>query len=132
MQLAAGIVVAIFGLFLIGLAALCVFRSPAAERFLSGFAASAKAHFTEHTIRFIVGAAFIVSSPSTIFPSLFLIFGWVLVVTSAILLLLPWRWHREYAKWAVPLVLLRLWLFALGSLTLGVIVVYGLTGFLWK
>ncbi|QQS40612.1 MAG: hypothetical protein IPM63_14760 [Acidobacteriota bacterium] len=129
MQLAAGIVVAFFGLFLIGLAALCVFRRPAAERFLSGFAASAKAHFTEHTIRFIVGAAFIVSSPSTIFPPLFLIFGWVLVVTSAILLVLPWRWHREYAKWAVPMVLRRLRLFAFGSLALGAFILYGLSRF---
>ena len=128
MQFIAGIVVAAFGLFLIGLAALCIFRRSAAERFLSGFASSARAHFTEHTIRFIVGAAFVISAPSTVFPSLFLIFGWVLVVTSAVLLVLPWRWHREYARRTVPIVLRWLWAFAFSSLALGLFVLYGLTG----
>jgi len=125
--LAAGFIVALFGLFLIGLAILCVFRKQAAERFLSGFASSARAHFTEHSIRFLVGVAFVLFSPSMWYPQVFNVFGWILIVTSAVLLVLPWAWHREYARRTVPTVLRILWLFAIGSLALGVFVFYGLS-----
>jgi len=33
---------------------------------------------------------------------LFTLFGWILLGTSALLLLVPWRWHRHFAARAVP------------------------------
>lgn len=126
-DLTAGIIVALFGLFLIGLGTLCVVRRPAAERFLLGFASSARAHFAEHSIRLLVGFALVLYSPSMWYPSVFRIFGWILTATSAVLLVLPWQWHREYARRTVPTVLRILWLFAVGSFVLGIFVLYGLS-----
>jgi len=127
LQFISGTIVALFGFFLIGLAALCVVRRSAAERFLSGFANSAKAHFTEHTIRLAAGLGFVLHSSEMSHPLAFRIFGWVLVATSVVLLVLPWKWHREYARRTMPLVLKRIRLFAVGAFALGVFVLYGLS-----
>lgn len=124
---ASGIIVALFGLFLIGLGGLCVVRRPAAERFLSGFASSAKTHFTEHLIRLVVGIGFVLHSPSMWYPTVFNVFGWILIVSSAVLLVLPWKWHREYARRTVPQVLKLIYLFAVGAFALGIFVMYGLS-----
>ena len=37
------------------------------------------------------------------YPDLFRLFGWLIIVTAAALPLLPWRWHYEFGKWAIPL-----------------------------
>jgi hypothetical protein len=127
LNLAAGMTVAAFALFLIALAALCVFQRPRAERFLSKFASSAKAHFTEQILRMVAGVALILFSASMWFSAVFWLFGWLLVITSIGLLVLPWRWHREYASWAVPWVLRRIWLMAIGALALGAFIFYGIS-----
>jgi hypothetical protein len=127
LNFAAGLVVAAFGLFLIALAAACVFQRRFAERFLSKFASSAKVHFTEQILRVIAGAALIIISPSMWFSTFFWLFGWILVVTSVGLMLVPWKWHREYAKWTVPWAIRRMWLFALGAFGLGALLYYGLS-----
>lgn len=127
MQFIAGTTVGAFGLFLLGLGALCILDREAAGRFLSGFASSAKAHFIEHSVRLAVGVGMVLYSSSMWQPMVFRVFGWVLIVTSAVLLVLPWKWHRAYARRTVPAVLRMLWLFAAGSLVLGAFVLYGLS-----
>jgi hypothetical protein len=46
-------------------------------------------------------------------------FGWVLLLTTACLLLVPWRWHRRLAQHAVPLFTRYITLVGVVSLALG-------------
>ena len=45
----------------------------------------------------------VIFAPSMWYADLFKLFGWLIVVTAVALLLLPWRWHYEFGKWAIPL-----------------------------
>lgn len=99
------------------------FVAPAkAQGFLLGFAATAPAHCLELALRLLVGAAFVQRAPMMLFSQAFGIFGWVLIVTSACLLALPWRWHQRFARHVVPLALRRLALVALASFAGGALV----------
>jgi hypothetical protein len=127
MEVLSGVLVVAFGLFLIGLAVLIAIKPLLAERFLRAFASSARAHYVEQALRLIAGGATVIFAPSMWYPDLFRLFGWLIVVTAAMLLLLPWRWHYEFAKWAIPLVIRHRKPFALGALALGMLVFYGVS-----
>lgn len=58
-KILSGVVILFFCLFLIGLAIMIVFKPQRAERFLSSYASSARAHFTEQIGRLVVGTAFV-------------------------------------------------------------------------
>jgi len=103
------------GLFLMGLALALVARPRTASRFVLGFAGSAGAHHAEMGVRALAGWAFIRHAPGMAFPRVFLGFGWILLVTTALLLLLPWRWHRSFARKTVPVALERSALLALAA-----------------
>ena len=128
MKLLSGIIVVGFGLYLIGLAVVIASKPLLAERFLKSFASSARAHYTEQASRLIVGAAIIILAPSMWYPDLFEGFGWLIIITTVGLLLVPWQWHHKFAKWAIPLTIRHLRLFALGALALGTLILYGVSG----
>jgi len=119
-----GVVVVGFGLFLIGLAALIHATPSRAEEFLRAFASSAQAHYTEQGIRLIVGAAIVTFASSMQFPELFKLFGWIIIVSTAGLLLIPWRWHNKFANLVMPPVFRRMRLFALCAFALGGFILY--------
>lgn len=96
MNVLAGALVVAFGSFLIGLAGLIATNPQIAERFLRGFASSARAHYAEQALRLTVGGATVIFAPSMWYPDLFRLFGWLLVVPAVALLLLPWRWHHAF------------------------------------
>ncbi len=102
---AAFFLILLFGLYLLVLAALLVFSPERGKGFLLGFASSALTHYLELGLRIIVGAAFVVYSPKMLFPTVFLVFGWMLIGTSAVLALMPWQWHNHFAKLSLPRVL---------------------------
>ncbi len=125
MNLIAGSVVVTFGLCLIGFAVVIVIKPLAAERFLNSFAGSARAHYTEQTIRLLAGIGLVVFAPSMWHPEVFSVFGWLIVVTAVALLLVPWQWHHRFGKWAIPLATRNLKLYAVGVFTLGSFILYG-------
>jgi hypothetical protein len=127
MEVLSGMLVVAFGVFLVGLAALIAIRPRLAERFIRSFASSARAHYAEQALRLIAGGALVMFAPSMWYPGVFRLFGWLIVVTAVALLLLPWRWHYEYGKWAIPLVIRHMKLFALGAVALGLLVFYGVS-----
>jgi hypothetical protein len=127
MELLSGILVVAFGAFLIGLAVLIVIKPQLAARFLRSFASSARAHYAEQALRLIAGGAMVIFAPSMWYPDLFRLFGWLIVVTAVALLLLPWRWHYEFSKRAIPLVIRHMKLFAVGAVALGILVFYGVS-----
>ena len=64
----AGAIVAASGLWLVGLATM-IFAAPVrAERFIRGFASSARTHYAEQSLRLIAGVAIIIFAPEMRFP----------------------------------------------------------------
>ena len=112
-------VVLLAGLYFVALGTVSLVRPADANRFLLGFAGSARVHYVELLLRLLVGGAFIFSAPRMLFSEIFGLFGWVLVVTTVGLLLIPWRWHRLFAQRTVPAVTRYIALIGLASLALG-------------
>ena len=118
------VVIFSFCMFLIGLAGLIVFKPRRAEIFLSSYASSARAHYTEQLARMLVGIAFVVLAPSMWYSDLLTLFGWILIVTTAGLLLVPWKWHHRFGEWAIPLTLRYMPIYSLGAFVLGILILY--------
>jgi hypothetical protein len=124
----AEIVVVLFALFLVGLASVAFAKPAIAERFFSAFASSARTHYTEQAFRLLLGASLVVLSPAMWQANLFRIVGWIIVVSSVGLLLIPWQWHHRFGQRVMPLVLRHLRLYAAGLTAFGVFL---LVGILW-
>jgi hypothetical protein len=120
-----GLVVVGAGLFLVGLALMIIVRPRLAERFLASFASSARAHYTEQGLRLVAGLAMIRFAPLMWLPDLFRVFGWLIAITSAGLLLMPWQWHHKLAILVMPLLIRRQKVIAIGACTLGALILYG-------
>jgi hypothetical protein len=118
--------VLVAGIYLVVLGVGSVARPERARRFLASFANSVQAHFLELFVRFVIGFALILSAPQMRFPGLFVVSGWVLVGTTLVLLAIPWRWHRRFARWSVPLATRSMPLFAIGPFAAGVLVLASL------
>ncbi len=113
-----------FAGFLLLQGVMALVRPARVRAFLGHFAGSARAHFTEMFLRVVVGLAFLCFAPFSARPMLFEAFGMVLLVTTVLLLFVPWRVHRRFASWAVPLATRHMAPYALGSLALGMAVVH--------
>lgn len=119
---AAAAIVSLAGIYLLVLGAVSLFWPSQATRFLLGFAGSAWTHYSELLARAAVGAALLLHAPQMLLASVFAAVGWVLLATTAALLLVPWRWHRRFAAWAVPQAIQHIALIGLASLAMGGIV----------
>jgi uncharacterized protein YjeT (DUF2065 family) len=123
---AAGILVALTGVYLVALGVAAWLRPARVSRFLAAFASSPAIHYLEQALRITAGVALVLAAPQMRHALLVAAFGWVLVVTSLALLAVPWRWHRRFARWAVPLALRHLRLFAVAGLMLGLLLLTAL------
>lgn len=74
-----------------------------AQRFLLGFAESPRVHYLELMLRLIVALALLLHAPLMPYSQIFLGCAWVVLGTTLILLLLPWQWHRTFARRTVPI-----------------------------
>ena len=122
----AGIIVVATSLWLVGFAILIVVTPSRAKRFLRSFASSARAHYTEQVLRLIAGVGIVAFSAQMRFPEILSAFGWLIVVTSTGLLLVPWRWHHRFGQWAIPLAIRYIYLYAIGSFALGTVILIAL------
>ncbi len=112
------------GIYFVCLASVAFARPGVARRFLESFAGTRLVHFLEMFIRIIVGAAFVLHAPLMKFSGVFSVFGWVLIVTTVILSFVPWKLHRRFAEWSVPLATKRMMLVALGSYIAGLFILF--------
>lgn len=112
-------IVALAGAYLLVLGAMSLLAPSRASRFLLGFAGSRTKHYAELFLRFALGAAFVLHAPRMLLSDVFNLFGWVLLVTTACLLLLPWRWHHRFARQAVSRATRHIALIGVASSALG-------------
>jgi len=126
MSVVAAVVVVVFGLALITFTGVAFAKPARAERFLMAFATSARTHYVEQGSRILVGAALVVVSSTMWQPTVFWLLGWALVVSSAALICVPWRWHDRLGERVRPMLVRYLKLYAVGALALGVLLLYGL------
>jgi hypothetical protein len=113
-------------LFFVSLGGASLMAPARARMFLLAFAGSRSKHYAELALRFIVGGAFVLSAPRLLSPVIFSAFGWVLLGTTAVLLLVPWRWHQRFAQRFVPEALRFLPLIGVCSLILGVLIIFAI------
>ncbi|MBX9855338.1 MAG: hypothetical protein K2Y26_07425 [Gemmatimonadaceae bacterium] len=88
--------------YLVVLGGSALFRPALARQFLRGFATTQTLHFLELALRIVAGGAFIMSAPRLALGDAVAALGWVLVGTSLVLALIPWRLHQRFAAWSVP------------------------------
>ncbi len=117
-------VVVLAGAYLLVLGAASLFVPARASRFLLGFASSASAHFMEMFLRLAVGAALVIFAPRMSLSRAFNLFGWVLLVTTACLLIVPWRWHHRFARQVVPIFTRYISLIGVVSLAIGGLILW--------
>lgn len=96
-ELLAYTLVVLAAIYLLWLGVVSFLRPAYAANFLNGFASSARAHYLEISLRLVVGTAMVLASSRLQFSSAFHLFGWVLVLSSVVLLLIPWQWHHRFA-----------------------------------
>ena len=125
MSVTAAFVVVAFGLALIGFSGVAFARPAIAERFVAAFASSARTHYAEQVVRVLVGAALVVRSPVMWQPGVFWLVGWAIVVSSAVLLCVPWQWHHRLGGRLLPLLVRHLRLYAAGAFVFGALLIYG-------
>jgi len=118
------VVVLLFAFHMVALAVVAFANPALASKYLLGFAASAFAHYIELLLRILIGGAFLLRAPGMLFPGFFELFGWIFLITTAGLLLVPWQWHRAFARRAVPYAVRSLGLVAVSSLLAGGFVFY--------
>ena len=121
MSVVAAVVVVVFGLALITFTGVAFAKPARAERFLMAFATSARTHYVEQAFRILVGAALVVVSSTMWQPTVFWLLGWALVVSSAALICVPWRWHDRLGERVRPMLVRYLRLYAIGACALGVL-----------
>lgn len=124
-EVAALTLAACAGLFFVSLGATSLVAPSRVGRFLLGFADSPQKHYAELAIRLVVGGAFVLAAPRMVAPGAFAFFGWLLLGTTACLLLIPWQWHHRFASSAVPRALSFLPLIGVSSLAIGAFVLWG-------
>ena len=112
------ILVAVAAFFLL-LGLISLVRPIHARRFLLGFAASAPKHYAELAARLVVGGAMLIVAPHTIHSAALTAFGWLLIVTTAAMAIVPWRVHRRFTEAAVPQALRFLPMIGVTSVVLG-------------
>src|SRR5690349_11170011 len=103
MQGVALVLVTIAGVWLIGIALLMAIRPSYCLHLLHVMRARLEAsdwrlQLAEQTMRIVAGAALIISAPASRSPALLSVFGWMIVVSSVLILMLPIRWHGAFGS----------------------------------
>ncbi len=113
------VILILVGVYFIALGVTSLFAPAKAKAFLLGFAGSPFKHYLELALRLVVGGSILVQAPHLIYPGAFTLFGWILIVTTVCLLLVPWKWHRRFAEKAVPIAVGYLPIIGVASFALG-------------
>lgn len=120
-----GFMVHLFVLFLLIMGILCFTHPSAIKDFFDIFASTQQVHFIEQLIRLVVGIALVGFAPMMIYSGFFQAFSWLIIVTSLLLMVLPWQWHQKFAQQVMPYVKNHLQLYGVLSFLVAGMIFYG-------
>lgn len=126
MLVVAKVIVAVVTIYFLVLGAIALVRPANARAFLLGFADSAIKHYAELIARMLVGGALLLVARESVHSEALSAFGWLLVGTTALMALVPWRVHDRFARSAVPAALRFLPLIGIGSVIAGTLLLWAL------
>jgi hypothetical protein len=115
------VIVAIYFLVL-GVVALV--RPAKARGFLLGFADTACKHYAELVARLLVGGSLLLVAEGSAYSTAIKPFGWILLISTAFMALVPWRLHGRFTQSAVPKALRLLPLMGTTSLLAGALLLW--------
>jgi hypothetical protein len=127
LSLLATLVVIVSAFLLIGFAVTAYARPKLAEDFLMSFASSPRTHYLEQTFRLVLGTSIVVLAPTMWQTTVFSVLGWSLVVSSIVLILLPWKVHHRFGERVLPTLVRHMTLFALGVFAFGAVLLFALS-----
>lgn len=119
MLVVAKAIVVVIAIFFLMLGAVALVRPPIARGFLLGFASNALKHYVELLTRILVGSSLLLIARNSAYSTVLSVFGWLLIVTTAFMVLIPWRFHHRFTQSAVPKALRFLPLIGITSLAFG-------------
>lgn len=123
----AKVIIILFGLFLIGVGFLMLFKPLRALSVLRKAGSTNFINYAEITIRMIPAAALVIYADFSKFPEIYKIFGSFMIGTSLVLYFVPRRLHHNYAlKCAEILKPIYVQLIAPISFLFGYLVIYGI------
>ena len=104
LQSAALILVTAAGLWLVGVGVLMALRAHYCLELFKRMTASLEAsnwrlQIIEQGLRIVAGAALVLRAPASKLPVIFDVAGWLLIATSALILVAPIRLHAAYGRW---------------------------------
>jgi hypothetical protein len=89
--------VILFGLFIIYVGILMLFAPKKARETLRKMASTNLINYTEITLRMIPAIGLILYSDYSKYPIAFKVYGWLMLVTSIVLYLIPREWHHGFS-----------------------------------
>jgi hypothetical protein len=119
MLVVAKAIVVVVAIFFLVLGAVALVRPQIARGFLLGFASNALKHYAELLARILVGGSLLLIARNSAYYTVLSAFGWLLIVTTAFMALVPWRFHHRFTQSAVPKALRFLPLIGITSLAIG-------------
>ena len=124
MLVVAKAIVLLASLFFLALGAVSLVRPAIARSFLLGFANTALKHYAELLARTIVGGSLLLVARDPAYSTALSAFGWLLIGTTAVMAVVPWRVHDRFARSAVPKALRFLPLMGITSLVIGALLLW--------
>lgn len=88
----------LFGLFIVVAGFVMLFAPKRARSTLRKAGSTNFINYAEITIRLLPAIALVLYSDSAKFPEVFKVFGWIMIVTSIILYVVPRRIHHAFSK----------------------------------
>ena len=125
-HLLSGLVLVASGGYFIWLTVFVFAKPVVAERFFRNFASSARTHFVEQVLRALFGGSLVIYSAAMWQAAIFRAIGWVVLVSSVGLVLIPWQWHHRFAKRVLPIFIRYMRLYAISAFVFGIIILYAI------
>ncbi|HEU0152719.1 MAG TPA: hypothetical protein VFQ84_05170 [Arenimonas sp.] len=117
-------VIVLAATYLLALGTLALILPARVRTFLLAHASTPFLHGLELALRLLVGVALLARAPSLPWPPVFARAGWLLVLTTGVLALVPWRWHQRFASRTVPVALRALPLIGISAALMGAGLLY--------
>jgi uncharacterized membrane protein YfcA len=96
--IAARFIVIFFGLFIILIGFLMLFKPTKAREILRKAASTSLINYGEITLRLIPAFGLIITAEQSKFPIFFQLFGWCMLITSLVLYFIPMKMHHAFSN----------------------------------